>query len=83
MHGAGLLSRRHHPYFDLQPQDGAQLSLASALVQAQGSQRQSVQAQPAAGRFSTFVMMISWVWVVTDERISKVCTMVRSQAWPR
>jgi hypothetical protein len=47
------------PYFDLQPQDGAQVSLA--LVQAQDSQAQLVQPQLPVWRFSTFVMVISWV----------------------
>jgi hypothetical protein len=43
----------------LQPQDGAQVSLA--LVQAQDSQAQLVQPQLPVWRFSTFVMVISWV----------------------
>jgi len=43
----------------LQPQDGAQVSLA--LVQAQDSQVQLVQPQLPVWRFSTFVMVISWV----------------------
>jgi hypothetical protein len=64
-------------YFDLQPQEGAQLS--GALAQLQGLQLQLVHLQASVFTVSTFVMASSSV-LVTDEDCFKVRTMVRSQA---
>jgi hypothetical protein len=61
----------------LQPQEGAQL--CGALVQLQGLQLQLVHLQASLFTGSTFVIVISLA-LVADKGLSKVCTMVRSQA---
>ena len=64
-------------YLDLQPQDGAHF--CGCVAQLQVLQLQSAHLQASALLFSIFVMGTSLV-LVADKDLSKVRTMVRSQA---